>query len=73
MDCSLFLVVALVVAVAAATLLKILSLLLKGSTIVCFVSQILAVQETVEFIFSVVVVAVVAATFLVPAGLALVR
>ena len=52
---ALFLVVALVVAVATATLFAFLSLMLKGSTVVGVVGRILAMQETVEFIFFVVV------------------
>ena len=65
---ALVLVVALVVAVATAALFALLSLLLKVSTIIGVVCRILAVEETVELLFSVFFVAIIATAFLVPAG-----
>ena len=58
----------LAIAVATATPFVFLSLLLKDSTVVGVVGRILAMQETVEFIFSVVLVAIIVTAFLVPAG-----
>ena len=65
---ALFLVVTLVIAVATATLFALLGLLIKGSIIAGVVGRILAMQETVEFLFSIVLVAVVGTAFLVPTG-----
>ena len=62
------LVVAVVIAVAALAPFAFLSLLLGGSTVIGVVGRILAMQETVEFLFSVVFVAVITTGFLVPVG-----
>ena len=59
---------ALLIAVATAALFAFLSLLLKGLTVVGVVGRILAMQETVEFIFSTILVAIVVTVFLVPTG-----
>ena len=66
---ALFLVVALAVMVATITLFAFLSLLLKGSTIVGVMGRILDMQKTVEFILSIVLVAVISKELLVPTGL----
>ena len=68
MNCSPFLVVALVVVVTSMNHFVFLSLMLKGLTVVGVMGRILTMQDTVEFIFSIVLVAIFATAFLVPAG-----
>ena len=65
---DLFLAVVLVVAVATVILFVFLSFLLKDLTIVGVVDKIVTMQETAEFLFLVVLVAVIATAFLIPTG-----
>ena len=70
---SLFLVIAIVIAIAITSLFLLLGLSLKGLTIVGVVRGILSMQYTVEFLFSVVFVAGIVTTFIFPAGFVFMR